>query len=99
MSDAKDLVILSDQLLVQLIKTPEYQQIFPMFKAYNAQYTTTRGCKCNSGQRKRTTLEQLKSYILELPGEQKAKLRDMIGANKLRISGKQHGRPVIVTIQ
>lgn len=96
---AVPLLVLSDQMVVSIIGDPRYQEVFPLFKAFHSQYKVPKGCRCNSGRRKRETIEKVKSYLLELPGEQKAKLKTMLGAQTVRIAGKQHGKPVVVTIK
>ena len=91
------LLVLNDTMVAKIFGRLDIQEAFPALKAAHAHYTSTKGCRCNAGRRKREAIQRAKTSILELSAEGKSKFKQIVGAKNVRLSGIQHGKHVLVT--
>ncbi len=94
---ALEFLVLNDQKVMQIMNDARFQTSLPGLKsAANLYASANSGCCCNSGKRRREAVSKAKTYLMEAPLEGKIKIKTLLNAKKVRISGVQGGKPRVI---
>lgn len=87
---AKDLVIIEDSTILSMLNDVKYTSAIPCLynklEIFRQGATGCGACARKRQERQRTEMAKIKSCLAALSNEKKAELKQLLGANKLRVT-------------
>lgn len=92
------LVVIEDDVIKSLLRNPQAVGAFPFMKAAAERETPKkkRGCNCGAKNRQNaSTYAGIKAAIAGMPPEKKAQLKQILGADQLRVYYTNHKKQTV----